>query len=139
MKTEDGGITWNELESFTEEILKSVYFVDESNGWIVSLQGSIFHTSDGGNNWELQAFYQNSLLSGVIFTDLLNGYISGDGKIYKWHITKGFSIEEMNFVIGGNCQYKLRGEAGQLELRHHGDIFATAEAAQAECDRRNNS
>ena len=47
-------VGWYKLKSPTNETLRRLYFVDENNGWAVSLGGSIIHTSNSGNNWDLQ-------------------------------------------------------------------------------------
>ena len=45
---------WTKLKSPTNETLRSIYFVDENNGWAVSLGGKIINTTDSGNNWNIQ-------------------------------------------------------------------------------------
>lgn len=45
---------WTKLKSPTNETLRSIYFVDQNNGWAVSLGGKIINTTDSGNNWNIQ-------------------------------------------------------------------------------------
>lgn len=45
---------WIKLQSPTNETLRRLYFIDENNGWAVSLNGKIINTTDAGNNWKIQ-------------------------------------------------------------------------------------
>ena len=57
LHTSDGGESWKDQTSGTEETLRSVAFADEKNGWAVGGDfgvGAILRTSDGGETWELE-------------------------------------------------------------------------------------
>ncbi len=45
---------WTKLKSPTNETLRRLYFVDQNNGWAVSLGGKIISTTDSGINWTIQ-------------------------------------------------------------------------------------
>lgn len=45
---------WTKLKSPTNETLRRLYFVDQNNGWAVSLGGKIINTTDSGENWNIQ-------------------------------------------------------------------------------------
>lgn len=45
---------WERLTSPTNETLRRLYFVNENNGWAVSLGGKIISTTDAGNSWIIQ-------------------------------------------------------------------------------------
>jgi len=45
---------WESLVSPIDETLRKLYFIDENNGWAVSLGGKIIHTTNAGINWEVQ-------------------------------------------------------------------------------------
>jgi agmatinase len=49
-------------------ILREVHFVDEKNGWVVELNGSILHTSDSGENWSVQSGAP-ALMYSIYFAD----------------------------------------------------------------------
>jgi photosystem II stability/assembly factor-like uncharacterized protein len=65
LKTEDSGEEWNDLSPMTQtEKLEedwnwmgnkfmSVYFIDESNGWIVGSEKVVAKSIDGGKNWQM--------------------------------------------------------------------------------------
>ncbi len=52
LKTQDGGLTWeNQTSGTTENLLKTAFF-DDSNGIVVGLNGTILTTKNGGENWK---------------------------------------------------------------------------------------
>lgn len=57
LKTDDGGNSWQRTEKFTKNDLRSVTFVNESEGFIVGdgnrEKGVLFQTIDGGQNWQV--------------------------------------------------------------------------------------
>jgi photosystem II stability/assembly factor-like uncharacterized protein len=73
---------WMSQNSGTSSILQSVFFVNQSHGWIAGA-GPILHTSDGGQTWVAQnsppvtGFYV-----AIYFVDEMNGWACGnEGKI----------------------------------------------------------
>lgn len=80
LKTTDGGNTWINQTTSTNEDILSVYFLDGMNGWIGGYDGSIYKTTDGGNSW-IQNFsgYLNAI-SQIKFTDQL----IGNAVVGKW-------------------------------------------------------
>jgi photosystem II stability/assembly factor-like uncharacterized protein len=79
-RTTDGGYNWFQLNVPTTSVIRSMCFLNESLGWIVTLEDHlILKTTDGGQSW----IQQNSGLTGnfsyhkVFFTDENNGFITG--------------------------------------------------------------
>jgi photosystem II stability/assembly factor-like uncharacterized protein len=55
LKTEDGGVTWNNIESVPGDFYpQDSFFRNENEGWVVGLSGGVFYTSDGGMSWQAQ-------------------------------------------------------------------------------------
>jgi photosystem II stability/assembly factor-like uncharacterized protein len=54
LETEDGGVTWNIVETPTDMALYSIEFADEKTGWIVGQESVILKTTDGGKTWKSQ-------------------------------------------------------------------------------------
>jgi hypothetical protein len=52
LKTIDGGKNWISESSITSLALKSVYFIDENNGWVVGVNGTVLKMSDGSTHAE---------------------------------------------------------------------------------------
>ncbi len=84
-RTSDGGRSWQNLTSPTNNTLLSVSFVDANTGWIVGQNGTIIHTLNGGNSWTIEPSPTNNHLNGVCFADTQNGYaVADDGVILKY-------------------------------------------------------
>ena len=92
--SEDGGITWRQVESGTTKSLEAVYFIDQNNGWVAGSNGTILRTIDGGYHWFKQhsGVSANYLVS-IHFTDASNGWIVGDGGTIIHTSNGGFSHE----------------------------------------------
>lgn len=86
--SDDTGLTWSPQSSGTTTWLKSAYFTDDSNGWVVG-DGVILKTSDGGETWntvpgewEQEGWY----LQDVFFLDTNDGWAVGeDGRVLVTH------------------------------------------------------
>lgn len=57
--------------------LGDVKFVSTTEGWIVGIYGSIFHTADGGNTWEAQEGGTEEHLLKVFFVNEKSGWVAG--------------------------------------------------------------
>lgn len=67
------------VQATSNNIPRSVYFIDENIGWIAGEYSLIMHTTNGGVNW----FYQDSpsnyhQLNYIQFVDQNTGWIAGD-------------------------------------------------------------
>src|SRR6185436_853871 len=54
LHTTDAGNTWKQLPNQFQNKIRAVWFIDPVNGWALTIDRSILHTSDGGVNWTLQ-------------------------------------------------------------------------------------
>ena len=77
----DAGISWEMIrDTITKPWLKSVFMMNEMNGIIAGVSGSVLKSSDGGLSWN-QVSLAGSMNSrqyySIFFTDSLNGYIAG--------------------------------------------------------------
>jgi len=89
LKTNDSGQTFIEIDGdvFGRKSLKSIYFVNETHGWIVTYNtptstaqenaGYIYQTTDGGVTWTEQ-FTTEAALFSVHFIDKQTGWVVGD-------------------------------------------------------------
>ncbi len=93
--TEDGGGAWEYQESGTEKTIKSLFFVNERQGWAVGGEdrsrekGVIIHTEDGGKTWIQQQGDFNSPLNRVFFLNEKEGWIAGNQGILLHTIDAG--------------------------------------------------
>lgn len=78
-RTTDGGENWSYQISpvYGANILKSVFFANEMNGWIVGAGGRILGSTDGGNTWQPQSTPTGNDLESVHFIDKDNGWAVG--------------------------------------------------------------
>jgi photosystem II stability/assembly factor-like uncharacterized protein len=85
LKTTNGGKIWKTqlYDQYEGGRVRSVYFIDENNGWAVGEgTANYYRTTDGGESW----IKGSRRFSSVFFIDQYNGWASDDdneGGIYK--------------------------------------------------------
>ena len=77
IKTLDAGLTWNLLPGMTG-LYSSVFFTDDSTGYVTTISGNIFRTEDGGITWTEQSTPSCNYLNTLYFPDANTGYAAGD-------------------------------------------------------------
>lgn len=93
-KTYDGGDSWTPKlphDSFDDNRVMSMVFVDSLYGWATGDRGAIRHTNDGGETWITQRnpptfpiVPGSRTFLDILFTDRLNGWVCGSlGDILK--------------------------------------------------------
>jgi photosystem II stability/assembly factor-like uncharacterized protein len=83
-KSIDGGLTWIQQYSNTEEDLVSLDFVDANHGWAIGASGAVLVTTDGGATWGSQNAGTNSQLKLVRFATSKRGWIlTGSGNVLR--------------------------------------------------------
>lgn len=75
VRTDDGGQSWETLDSGVSNWLGDVQFVDANTGWAVGSAGTILHTTDGGLTWQMQSGAVSVDLYGLFFLDDQKGWI----------------------------------------------------------------
>jgi photosystem II stability/assembly factor-like uncharacterized protein len=58
---------WKRLDPPTNKLLRHVFFIDSTTGWIGGEDGIIFHTANGGLNWEEQNSNVNTFIVALFF------------------------------------------------------------------------
>ena len=76
-KTVDGGQTWVNQETGTEDVLEDIFFLDDKYGWAVGENGLVLHTSNGGEKWTTQTSGTEETLRSIRFTDQYMGWAVG--------------------------------------------------------------
>lgn len=66
-----------DLRHMEDATLRSVFFIDDKEGWIAGDEGVILHTIDGGKTWERQATGVRASLRSVHFLDPFKGWAVG--------------------------------------------------------------
>jgi len=76
--TSNGGVTWTvQYGEAYESLLRSIYFVDQNNGYATGESGIIMKTTDGGSNWSQQVIPSFHFFD-IFFIDNLTGWVTGE-------------------------------------------------------------
>jgi len=83
-RSTDGGQTWQFMDvPLNDGIFLDIFFLDDTTGWIVGLNGGIAKTTDAGLTWTRQNVPFSWGLLRVHFSDLQNGWAGGYfGKLF---------------------------------------------------------
>jgi photosystem II stability/assembly factor-like uncharacterized protein len=87
---------WSKLISPTNETLRRLYFVDENNGWAVSLGGKIINTTNGGKSWNIQNSTVTTPIVDIFFSDINYGWA------LTYPATAPFGTTILKTTNGGN-------------------------------------
>ncbi len=82
VSTSDGGETWV-AEEFEGENFRSVWFVNENNGYVSGIRGTILRTVDSGETWSRVITGTDIHIYTLHFPNENVGYGAGQGKIIK--------------------------------------------------------
>jgi len=107
-QSDDEGNSWYREDTF-EKSIKSIYFIDEQNGFAGSY-GSIYRTSNGGNTWQPTTATGDFFVK-IQFCNTKVGYAAGYfGKVLK--TTDGGTT--WNKVLNENFQFNERSNFNAL-------------------------
>lgn len=70
--SDDRGATWQQANVPTQNLITTMDFIDDREGWAGSHDTLILHTSDGGENWEIQ--HEELIVDGDIAKPVLDIY-----------------------------------------------------------------
>ncbi|MEO9476520.1 MAG: YCF48-related protein [Cyclobacteriaceae bacterium] len=90
-KSEDGGASWEFINTGYDFGIQAVTFISESVGWAVGGNSLVLKTVDGGETWqkvEITLFEEIDYAQDIHFVDSNTGYlcgktIEGEGFVYK--------------------------------------------------------
>ena len=79
LKSVTGGDSWEmqfhyDYHTVTNEHLKDIFFIDNTNGWIAGQSGVILKTEDEGNTWRKIETGLSGIISNIHFTDPDSGW-----------------------------------------------------------------
>jgi hypothetical protein len=90
LSTKDAGNTWHVLNTGYKQNLYSVYFFDESTGYVVGDAGLILKTFDSRSTWQREYFPINSPFTKIYFVEnSLLGIIFSGRTVLEKIIDKG--------------------------------------------------
>jgi photosystem II stability/assembly factor-like uncharacterized protein len=80
--TADGGLNWAKVQTrLPEDLFYSIFFLDESNGWVVGRSGRMAKTADGGATWTRitrDMVRVEFVMRDIHFTDRDHGWAAGE-------------------------------------------------------------
>ncbi len=106
-KTTDGGQTWTEIVISNLNTVRSIFFVDNNNGYLCGEQGQFLKTTDGGLTWTLENLNLNTPIP---VTQL------SSNDIYFKNVNEGFCLTNtlfhndsflMKTIDGGNSWTRI--------------------------------
>ena len=68
VRTTNGGMTWSRLDFATFDHLRSIDFMDETNGLIVGWEGVVLETTDAGASWDTLSTDFDDLLLEIAYS-----------------------------------------------------------------------
>jgi photosystem II stability/assembly factor-like uncharacterized protein len=80
IRTSDGGTTWNDLSSGTEQTLYTIY-IKNGKSWVVGDKGTYLMSDDNGTTWKLyeELITTKKPFRDICFSSLEKGWIVGAG------------------------------------------------------------
>jgi photosystem II stability/assembly factor-like uncharacterized protein len=79
LRTDDGGKNWQKSEFPFGNELKTVYFLDNKNGWAADTKAGLYNSVNGGRSWEKRPDdMKRPSINGVFFLNKDRGWIVGD-------------------------------------------------------------
>jgi photosystem II stability/assembly factor-like uncharacterized protein len=119
-KSTDEGVSWSYKLFCQQVIFRSIYFADDSRGWLAggtpsyvnaSYPEFIMNTTDGGLTWDFQMKEAGSGgLAGICFVDSLTGFACGSGRL--WRTTNGGDNWNSRVMAGMNDLSFINGQEG---------------------------
>ena len=83
-KTNDGGKTWDYIESLPFINNYEVWFTNKTTGFVVNDGHGVFKTTDGGANWNQVLTYGDQYFTDIQFVDETTGWVLKDsGEVFK--------------------------------------------------------
>lgn len=130
LKTDDGGQTWASSTYNPSFNISSVYFTDDSEGYIVGGDNTVLKTTDGGTSWINQDIGTpaDNYLGSVFFTDLNTGYIAANNAMGGCVFQTLDGGENWTYDdLGGNGLYALHFPSMDTgyAVGFLGDVFKT--------------
>ena len=128
LKTTDGGTNWTLRTSNTSNNLLSLYFVNESLGWVTGNYGTILNTADGGENWMALTSGTSSNLTSVYFLNENLGWTVGSlGAILKTEDSGGVWTFQSGGTSNNLTSIQLIDENSGWAAGNNGTILKTTD------------
>lgn len=123
IKTTDGGNTWKEQETYINNFLRKIYFMNDNFGFAAGEKGALVRTEDGGNTWtSINSGLHFDVIEIHFFSNTMGYIVSTGGEIAKttdggltWKtvVTDNYGVYTLNKVYfkDPTLVYGLQGQA----------------------------
>jgi len=112
IKTTNGGETWFEIESDTDDLIIDIFFMSEDIGWFLSYSDREVHkTTDGGSSWEIIGNLSPRYAYSLWFINEMKGFAVG----YQYLLSTtdgGVTWNEVNNVYSTSSIYFYTSNVG---------------------------
>jgi photosystem II stability/assembly factor-like uncharacterized protein len=121
--------TWRVISNLGDGIrLRSLFFIDSKNGWVVGNNGEIRITMDGGFIWTKQNSETTNNLISAFFIDHQTGFASGHAKTLIGTKNKGETWESITVESDSATIYSclhVENENNFYFISNYGEIFCS--------------
>ncbi|MCW8811205.1 MAG: YCF48-related protein [Ignavibacteriaceae bacterium] len=112
IKTTNGGKTWFEIESGTDDLIIDIFFLSEDIGWFLSYSDrEVYKTTDGGSSWEIISNLSPRYAYSLWFINEMKGFAVG----YQYLLSTtdgGVTWNEVNNVYSTSSIYFYTSNVG---------------------------
>ncbi len=114
-KTTNAGDNWFNVTSFDNE-MSSVFFIDDTTGWICTKTGKIGKSISGGNTWQSQYNYVYDKLNCISFINRDTGYCVGENGRILYTTNSGLNWNPQNSYTNKNLKeiYFTNSDTGYI-------------------------
>jgi photosystem II stability/assembly factor-like uncharacterized protein len=113
LTTNDGGLSWKQLNTTMTETLFSIYALDAQTVWAVGTKGLILYSRNAGIAWVQQNSQTQATLRKVQFLDNQRGFICGDSATLLYTRNSGASWQRIQTPF--SSAQSIRGMAFTTE------------------------
>jgi len=115
--------SWLRQQAGTLAWLHSVFFLDQSRGWIVGSKGTLLATVDGGKTWQIQTRPSGDVLRDIYFSDEKNGWLLCERNEYELK-TKEDSRAYLMQTTDGGAHWQRVNVGKQVDVRLSRAVFS---------------
>jgi len=115
--------SWMRQQAGTLAWLHSVFFLNQTRGWIVGSKGTLLATVDGGKSWQIQSRPSGDVLRDIYFSDQSNGWLLCERNEYELR-TKDDPRAYLMQTTDGGSHWQRVNVGKQVDVRLLRAVFS---------------